>query len=56
VGIRLRQRSTCGCAKGQLGEVVYSFLFMSPLSMAEVLRETGAVKVLANVLFGYIAR
>ena len=42
--------------KDQLGKINFMiFLFMgSTISMAEVLRETGAVKVLAGALFGYI--
>ena len=42
--------------RDQLGKINFlSFVFMgSTLSMAEVLRETGAVQVLANAIFGYI--
>jgi sodium-dependent dicarboxylate transporter 2/3/5 len=42
--------------KDQIGKINFLiFLFMgSTVSLAEVLRETGAVKVLAGVLFGYI--
>ena len=42
--------------RDQIGKINFPiFLFMgSTISMAEVLRETGAVKVLAGVLFGYI--
>ena len=42
--------------KDQIGKINFLiFLFMgSTLSMAEVLRETGAVKLLAGALFGYI--
>ncbi len=42
--------------KDQLGKINFlTFLFMgSAISVAEVLRETGAVKVLADTLFGYI--
>src|SRR5262245_18706613 len=42
--------------KDQIGKINFMiFLFMgSTVSLAEVLRETGAVKVLAGVLFGYI--
>lgn len=42
--------------RDQLGKINFpAVLFMgSTLSMAEVLRETGAVKVLANTIFGYI--
>jgi sodium-dependent dicarboxylate transporter 2/3/5 len=43
-------------SRDQLGKINFlSFLFMgSTLSMAEVLRETGAVTVLADAIFGYI--
>ena len=42
--------------RDQIGKINFLiFLFMgSTVSLAEVLRETGAVKVLAGVLFGYI--
>jgi anion transporter len=42
--------------KDHLGKINFPvFLFMgSTISMAEVLRETGAVKVLAGAIFGYI--
>jgi sodium-dependent dicarboxylate transporter 2/3/5 len=42
--------------RDQLGKINFlPFIFMgSTLSMAEVLRETGAVKLLANAIFGYI--
>jgi anion transporter len=42
--------------KDQIGKINFLiFLFMgSTISLAEVLRETGAVKVLAGALFGYI--
>jgi di/tricarboxylate transporter len=42
--------------RDQLGKINFlTFLFMgSTISMAEVLRETGAVKALSQALFGYI--
>ena len=42
--------------KDHIGKINFAvFLFMgSTISMAEVLRETGAVKVLADAIFGYI--
>ncbi len=42
--------------RDQIGKINFMiFLFMgSTISMAEVLRETGAIKVLAGALFGYI--